>query len=297
MQDLHAIGGGGGGGSGGRLFGGGGGDRRLRVHGHSLAQQALKCPRCDSLNTKFCYYNNYNLSQPRHFCKACRRYWTKGGVLRSVPVGGGCRKAKRSKSKSGGGDGSRERKSKAQSPSSTDSSSLTAATVAEEASALSAAASDSATKYGFSGAMFYDADPPATTANFDDHGQAPLITQSASADGLIFAEIGSFDGLMASSDNAASMIGFSMADIPTTSYDGVPRAPAADNPGPGMAGASEVDEFIKMQDMNSDGLTAALDWGSCGGDQSLFDLTAALDPSYWSQHQWTDSDHSLPYLP
>ncbi|PPS04166.1 hypothetical protein GOBAR_AA16479 [Gossypium barbadense] len=28
-------------------------------------EQALKCPRCDSTNTKFCYYNNYSLSQPR----------------------------------------------------------------------------------------------------------------------------------------------------------------------------------------------------------------------------------------
>ncbi|XP_068647702.1 dof zinc finger protein DOF3.1-like [Aristolochia californica] len=52
----------------------------------------LKCPRCDSTNTKFCYYNNYNLSQPRHFCKSCRRYWTKGGALRNIPVGGGSRK-------------------------------------------------------------------------------------------------------------------------------------------------------------------------------------------------------------
>ncbi|GJM86696.1 hypothetical protein PR202_ga02580 [Eleusine coracana subsp. coracana] len=60
--------------------------------------EAVKCPRCESTNTKFCYYNNYNLSQPRHFCKSCRRYWTKGGVLRNVPVGGGCRKAKRSSS-------------------------------------------------------------------------------------------------------------------------------------------------------------------------------------------------------
>ncbi|XP_060193147.1 dof zinc finger protein DOF1.4-like [Lycium barbarum] len=57
----------------------------------------LKCPRCDSLNTKFCYYNNYSLSQPRHFCKACKRYWTRGGTLRNVPVGGGCRKNKRIK--------------------------------------------------------------------------------------------------------------------------------------------------------------------------------------------------------
>ncbi|CAL9092898.1 Dof domain, zinc finger [Musa troglodytarum] len=56
----------------------------------------LKCPRCDSTNTKFCYYNNYSRSQPRHFCKACRRHWTEGGTLRNVPVGGG-RKNKRSK--------------------------------------------------------------------------------------------------------------------------------------------------------------------------------------------------------
>ncbi|KAG8384445.1 hypothetical protein BUALT_Bualt04G0118600 [Buddleja alternifolia] len=54
----------------------------------------LRCPRCDSSNTKFCYYNNYNLTQPRHFCKTCRRYWTKGGALRNVPIGGGCRKNK-----------------------------------------------------------------------------------------------------------------------------------------------------------------------------------------------------------
>ncbi|GER36445.1 DOF zinc finger protein 2 [Striga asiatica] len=54
-----------------------------------------KCPRCDSTNTKFCYYNNYSLAQPRYFCKACRRYWTQGGTLRNVPVGGGTRRARR----------------------------------------------------------------------------------------------------------------------------------------------------------------------------------------------------------
>uniref|UniRef100_A0A803PF35 Dof zinc finger protein n=1 Tax=Cannabis sativa TaxID=3483 RepID=A0A803PF35_CANSA len=61
-------------------------------------QEHLPCPRCDSTNTKFCYYNNYNFSQPRHFCKSCRRYWTHGGTLRDIPVGGGSRKnAKRSR--------------------------------------------------------------------------------------------------------------------------------------------------------------------------------------------------------
>ncbi|KAL6907482.1 hypothetical protein ACP4OV_002521 [Aristida adscensionis] len=69
---------------------------RARLARVPQPEPALKCPRCDSTNTKFCYYNNYSLSQPRHFCKACRRYWTRGGSLRNVPVGGGCRRNKRS---------------------------------------------------------------------------------------------------------------------------------------------------------------------------------------------------------
>ncbi|KAK6115075.1 hypothetical protein DH2020_007344 [Rehmannia glutinosa] len=64
---------------------------------------APNCPRCASSNTKFCYYNNYSLSQPRYFCKGCRRYWTKGGSLRNVPVGGGCRKSRRARATRQGG--------------------------------------------------------------------------------------------------------------------------------------------------------------------------------------------------
>ncbi|CAN6715802.1 unnamed protein product [Malus baccata var. baccata] len=70
---------------------------RARMANIPLPEQALKCPRCESTNTKFCYFNNYSLTQPRHFCKTCRRYWTRGGALRNVPVGGGCRRNKRSK--------------------------------------------------------------------------------------------------------------------------------------------------------------------------------------------------------
>ncbi|KAH7548085.1 hypothetical protein JRO89_XS14G0065000 [Xanthoceras sorbifolium] len=70
---------------------------RARLAKIPQPETALKCPRCDSTNTKFCYFNNYSLSQPRHFCKTCRRYWTRGGALRNVPVGGGCRRNKRSK--------------------------------------------------------------------------------------------------------------------------------------------------------------------------------------------------------
>nr|DAD22833.1 TPA_asm: hypothetical protein HUJ06_024296 [Nelumbo nucifera] len=77
-----------------------------RIMEKPAPEQALKCPRCDSSNTKFCYYNNYSLSQPRHFCKACKRYWTRGGTLRNVPVGGGCRKNKRVKRSSTSTDAS-----------------------------------------------------------------------------------------------------------------------------------------------------------------------------------------------
>ncbi|XVF43133.1 hypothetical protein PTKIN_Ptkin02bG0016000 [Pterospermum kingtungense] len=60
--------------------------------------KVLPCPRCNSKETKFCYYNNYNVNQPRHFCKNCQRYWTAGGTMRNLPVGAGRRKTKTSSS-------------------------------------------------------------------------------------------------------------------------------------------------------------------------------------------------------
>ncbi|KAK9788143.1 hypothetical protein WJX73_009828 [Symbiochloris irregularis] len=77
------------------------------LNGHAGAQVAgpgrpklprptepVPCPRCNSSDTKFCYYNNYKPEQPRYLCKACSRYWTAGGTLRNVPVGSGKRKRK-----------------------------------------------------------------------------------------------------------------------------------------------------------------------------------------------------------
>ncbi|EXB22882.1 Dof zinc finger protein [Morus notabilis] len=60
--------------------------------------KVLPCPRCNSMETKFCYFNNYNVNQPRHFCKNCHRYWTAGGTIRNVPVGAGRRRNKHSSS-------------------------------------------------------------------------------------------------------------------------------------------------------------------------------------------------------
>jgi hypothetical protein len=58
----------------------------------AAAEVRLPCPRCLSRDTKFCYFNNYNVNQPRHFCRACHRYWTAGGAIRNVPIGSGRRK-------------------------------------------------------------------------------------------------------------------------------------------------------------------------------------------------------------
>ncbi|WVZ59476.1 hypothetical protein U9M48_009610 [Paspalum notatum var. saurae] len=62
-----------------------------------------QCPRCQSANTKFCYYNNYSRTQPRYLCRACRRHWTQGGTLRDVPVGGGRKNRRGGKGGNSGG--------------------------------------------------------------------------------------------------------------------------------------------------------------------------------------------------
>nr|GMC75374.1 dof zinc finger protein DOF5.4-like [Ipomoea batatas] len=264
MQDVHPIGGGGA-----RMFAGGG-DRRLRPHHHQTAE--LKCPRCDSLNTKFCYYNNYNLSQPRHFCKSCRRYWTKGGVLRNVPVGGGSRKTKRSKQKSA--ESSQQRPPESNSHSSSESSSVTAAAAAA-AAAVGAA------------------EVVAESAN-----DQPLMDHST--DGQIFQELGNFTTLMTSSDGPSSLVDFTNAAAAADTFR-LPHSPKAQwGPQPKMDG-----EDGKMQDITaagflddatqsrrSNGGLSPLDWQIGGGQgHGLFDLTGAVDQSYWND------DHTLNYLP
>ncbi|KAH7528908.1 dof zinc finger protein DOF5.4 [Ziziphus jujuba] len=318
MQDIHSIGGG-------RFFGGGTGDRRLRPH-HHQNHQALKCPRCDSLNTKFCYYNNYNLSQPRHFCKSCRRYWTKGGVLRNVPVGGGCRKTKRSKPKASSATTSTpsppppvalERKSN--SHSSSESSSLTAnntnATATTEA--VSAPSTSSASNLlNIQESKFFVAQ------NSNPSFESTLLEQGS--DCGIFSEIGSFTSLITSSAATEAMpFGYSnISDISISPFR--LNQQGQDNQvqqtqwhqQSQKAGMSISDQELKMQEITGGLLdqTAQVDlsglqnrsggggFGSLGdwqpgGDQGLFDLTNTVDQTYWSQSQWTDQDHPSLYLP
>ncbi|XP_019164591.1 PREDICTED: dof zinc finger protein DOF4.5-like [Ipomoea nil] len=55
-----------------------------------------ECPRCHSNDTKFCYFNNYSMNQPRYYCRTCKRYWTHGGILRDIPIGGKSHKGRKS---------------------------------------------------------------------------------------------------------------------------------------------------------------------------------------------------------
>ncbi|KAI3785638.1 hypothetical protein L1987_44762 [Smallanthus sonchifolius] len=135
-------------------------------------QGSLKCPRCGCSNTKFCYYNNYNLSQPRFFCKGCRRYWTKGGVLRNVPVGGGNRKTKRSKHKTC------DRKS---TNSSSDTSSIVAADISPETIPF--------------------APTEAAPTLLNQSLEPPMLDLSHADDHHLFSELGTFRSLMTSSSD------------------------------------------------------------------------------------------------
>lgn len=305
----------------------GGGDRRLRPH-HGQGHQALKCPRCESLNTKFCYYNNYNLSQPRHFCKSCRRYWTKGGVLRNVPVGGGCRKTKRSKSKACSSDATpRERKSSNSQNSSSESSSLTASTTAATTpttttngtvatEVLSGSSSNSV--LNFQESRFFSI-PQSTTGNpsFD-----PSVMDQSSESGM-FPEIGTFTSLMMASNDPLPL-GFNIANISSyrlhqQSHGQVVENQSSDQQwhqlhhhqqqqkmmendvkmhelGGGYLDQTVQMEYSGLQNRTSDGGLAVVDWQN-GGDQGLFDLAGTVDQSYWNQTQWPDNDHQLDYLP
>ncbi|KAB2633735.1 dof zinc finger protein DOF5.4 [Pyrus ussuriensis x Pyrus communis] len=329
MQDIHSVRGGG------RFFGGsGGGDPRLRPHQHPN-QHALKCPRCDSLNTKFCYYNNYNLSQPRHFCKACRRYWTKGGVLRNVPVGGGCRKTKRSKTKNSSSSSpissppppppqpNSAHQNKSSSHSSSESSSLTNTTAAAATAATEAVSEPSST--GSASNLLSNIHNPESSFFISQGGAnggfepgasaAALLDHSTEING-IFSEIGSFTSLITSSNDMP----FSFGNINGSPFNQQDQVGNHDHNQVHQNQWGQQNQGVKMQEISGGlldqtvqvdlsvfqnrshgggggGGFGSLDWQPGSGDQGLFDLPNTVDQAYWSHSQWTDQDHPTLYLP
>ncbi|EFJ12225.1 hypothetical protein SELMODRAFT_425594 [Selaginella moellendorffii] len=68
---------------------------------HDLPDNVYQCPRCQSYNTRFDYYNNEKSTgkrdQPRYVCRSCKGKWTQGGKVRDVslsPTGGNKRTLK-----------------------------------------------------------------------------------------------------------------------------------------------------------------------------------------------------------
>ncbi|KAI3685000.1 hypothetical protein L6452_34231 [Arctium lappa] len=254
MQDIHSN-------SIESTGGGGGGDRRLRPHHH---HHDLKCPRCDSSNTKFCYYNNYNLSQPRHFCKSCRRYWTNGGVLRNVPVGGGIRKVKRSKTTTISSSSSAavapsdlDLKSSNSENSSSDSCSRTANATTTAAAPVTTAEVSGSNSTNSTPAMFLNFNESSRRFFNIPESSTPVTTVDPvqSCGGNMSSEIGTFRSLMRSWTD----------ELPLKTEIQMPR---------------DVKMAEDWEDHNVD-------------DEGLF------DQSYWSQNQWKDDDdyHLLNYLP
>ncbi|KAJ6411467.1 hypothetical protein OIU84_008107, partial [Salix udensis] len=285
MQDFHSIGGGS------RYFSGGGGggvDRRLRPHYHQN-HQPLKCPRCDSLNTKFCYYNNYNLSQPRHFCKSCRRYWTKGGVLRNVPVGGGCRKTKRSKPKQNS------------TPSTASDTITTSTSRPQERDHMSSNSHSSS-------------ESSSLTATNNSNANTAVEAVSALSDRTvgIFSEFGSFTNLIASTNDLS--FGFSNTTN-LQQQQGIEHhgqhnqnQQQLQNQQQEITGGGLVDQTIhdelsglpssSRSTENAGGGFGALDWQLGSGDQAggFFYLPNNADQASWSQSQWNDQDQPSLYL-
>ncbi|CAL4885118.1 unnamed protein product [Urochloa decumbens] len=282
MQEFQSIPG-----LAGRLFGGAAAADLRRAQAHqqgpgarcggvvspaAAPPEAVKCPRCESTNTKFCYYNNYNLSQPRHFCKSCRRYWTKGGVLRNVPVGGGCRKAKRS------------------SPSSSSSSAPSTPTSAAADAKTPRRASASSPRSNNSGSPTAAAtapDPAPTTPSSNSvapftshHANHPFSTVDVSPPAPIFADQAAALASLFAPPPPPPLPVFTFAAQPKEESSAMQLAAAAPSEAPSSAASADMTPF------------ASLD------TSGMFDLGDASAAAYWSAGScWTDVQDPSMYLP
>ncbi|XP_074587843.1 uncharacterized protein LOC141843691 [Curcuma longa] len=260
MQDLppfhgSVFSGGGGGGGGGLL-----GYPALASPQNQPPPPPVKCPRCDSTNTKFCYYNNYNLSQPRHFCKACRRYWTMGGVLRDVPFGGGCRKSKRSSKATSPAASSDKNASRRRHPSSAARSSI------DDSTGTASPIAVASTSAPFS-------DSPLLASQICVPNPNPRLGQLPGSDPPLpeatIMETSTVDGL---ATIPSALLGFIFPD-PSPARE----KPEAEPIGPGFADQTQI------------GLVSP-NW-ACPVEPTLYDLPGIVDPSsYWNQSHWSDSD-------
>nr|CAJ29313.1 dof zinc finger protein 8 [Hordeum vulgare subsp. vulgare] len=286
MQDFQSIPG-----LAGRLFGGAaaadirraqGPASRCGVFSQAASAQpeaAVKCPRCESTNTKFCYYNNYNLSQPRHFCKSCRRYWTISRVLRNVPVGGGCRKAKRSSSAA----------SAPSTPAATDAKSQRRASASSSSRSNSGSASPTAT-----GEETTTADPPPPTPSSNSNANT-VAFGNRSTNYPFAADVPPPAPIFA--DQAAALASLFAPPppppLPVFSFSAEPKMEEAIGSLllPGQAPAQEPEEPACASTVADMAPFMSLDAG-------IFELGDASPADYWNGGScWTDVQDPSVYLP
>ncbi|CAL9099586.1 unnamed protein product [Musa acuminata var. zebrina] len=293
MQDFGAIPGGGGGGGGGRV-------RDYPPLPPAQPQLPVKCPRCDSTNTKFCYYNNYNLAQPRHFCKSCRRYWTKGGVLRNVPVGGGCRKSKRSSMSKPSGGSERKDPPRRLSAAPRSSSGSGSGSGSGCSTLATADVPTSTTPFPNSALLTPPPDPnPDPAPSFDSATtmEVPLVQAADIFPDTSTAAAGSFPSQMSLASTPA-ILGFNrFPDSPPVPLP--PQSKAAEEIS-AQTGFTNQAVAIDPRGAGSGAgcAIAGMDWPGASVDPAFFDLATAVDPAsaYWSHGHWEDADPAL-YLP
>ncbi|KAF7838560.1 dof zinc finger protein DOF5.4-like [Senna tora] len=259
-----------------------------------------ECPRCDSVNTKFCYYNNYNLSQPRYFCKSCRRYWTKGGVLRNVPVGGGCRKSKRSKPKHSPSEPSAAAATTTTTTTTTtsfqpDQDQLKTTSNSHSSSESSAAPSSNNSMDNLSNLPPHESNN--NSSSFFVHPDSnPSFGETA-----IFSEIGNLTSLIASSTSSHETMAFGYGSIPdatmtTTSFQFTHPPHGQDLMPPPTT--TTIDQTVAAELSAMQSKFGPLDWQSSTADQGLFDLTNTVDQAYWTHHtQWNNQDNPTTLFP
>lgn len=111
-----------------------------------------------------------------------------------------------------------------------------------------------------------------------------------SSEGGVFSEIGGFTA--ASSSLETTPFGFGGNSVNQQCVDDHLKLEGDNNTVQQQFGdqTAQVDPNMGFE---------PLDWGSGGGDQTLFDLTSTVDHAYWSQSQWTtsDQDQNGLYLP
>ncbi|PUZ60798.1 hypothetical protein GQ55_4G192400 [Panicum hallii var. hallii] len=282
MQELQPVPG-----MAGRLFGAGAAANGGSSEAAQQEARKVRCPRCESPNTKFCYYNNYNLAQPRHFCKACRRYWTKGGHLRNVPVGGGCRKHKPKRPAAAAVDGS-DRNGKiphsgcagaSSSPAADGDAPVSSAfSVVTEPSGISSGPSSSVAEAGAGTASCAAGDmrtllvPP----------PAPVFSDQAAVFASLFATPRPLPAFSSSSAHsmAEERVASSLAEQQSLDSD---AAAAGTEP---FSGSARPDGALAA---------GASDWPTAASGAGVFELAGGIAgdaslPEYWNPESWTDPD-------